>query len=600
MWMDRRSIPKTEQDIRLTIRKYADAGFNLIFPEVIYNGYTAYPSKVLPTQNLWNGLDVLKIIVEEAHRNKMEVHPWVWVFRAGYPADKGGIITTHPDWAAVGKDGKATGFNGSYWLCPSIPEARDLLMSAYKELVSTYKVDGIHLDYIRFDDQSEVSTCYNKSCRDQFALQYGVDPCAIEPFTKSVIDWHLWREELVNSFVYRVSGELRKIRPNLKISAAVGDPYDSARINLLQNWMNWADNRWIDFLVPMDYTSNNDSFKRRSYLDLAAAGNRTLIIPGIGVHLLRDNSQTVDQIEISRYITAGGNTLFASSYIKDDLLDELKSNVFARPSALPFRDPSKKGDRMFASAVMKIRPSMKVYDVVSTLFDMFSANSLYQYADWMKTEREYVSPTSPKIFIPDVLQPIPEVDALKVDQPIIIDGQLDDQWQKDIPVMISTTNMGEPISKQTEVRVAYDESKLYICMTLDKPQPDEHQPTALHHDDPVFNDDSFEVFIDPAGNGTDYLHFALNTIGTRFDQKVFNTKWDCDWESAVVKNDDVWRAEIAIPYKSLGVSPPAAGEIWRTNFCRNKYMGIIEENSCWSATYGSYNTPIRFGRIRFQ
>ncbi|MHB1459326.1 MAG: family 10 glycosylhydrolase [Armatimonadota bacterium] len=600
VWMDRRSIPKSEQEIRLLVRKYADAGFNLIFPEVIYNGFTAYPGKVLPMQNLWNGLDVLKIIVEEGHRNRIEVHPWVWVFRAGYPADKGGIIATHPDWAAVGKDGSITGYNGSYWLCPSIPEVRELLMSAYKELITTYKVDGIHLDYIRFDDQSAVSTCYNTSCREQFAKEYGVDPCLIEPFTKSVIDWHLWREEQVNSFICRISDELRKIRLNLKISAAVGDPYDAARLNLLQNWMNWVDNRWVDFLVPMDYTANDGSFGRRVQLDMVSAGNRTLIIPGIGVHLLRDDDQAVGQIGISRYLTASGNALFASSYIKDSLLDNLKHDAFLKPALIPYRDPIKKADRMLTSAIARIKPSMKADDVVYALFDMMSANTLTQYNGWMKSKLGYIPPVQPKIFIPDVVQPIPETVAVKIEQPITIDGQLEDLWQRVVPAMISTTNMGDHVSKPTQIRIAYDASNLYVCLAVARPLSEVRKPTAIYHDAPVFQDDSFEVFIDPAGTGNSYFHFAVNMIGVKFEQKVFDTKWDGDWNCAVTRNDDIWCAEFAIPYSSLGVTPPSIGDVWCVNFCRNMYSNTAGENSCWSATYGGYHTPSRFGRLRFQ
>lgn len=583
----------------MMVRRYADAGFNLLLPEVIYNGYTAYPSRVLPMQNLWNGLDILKIIVDEAHRNKIEVHPWVWVFRAGHPADKGGILTAHPDWAAVDKDGDATGYVGSYWLCPSIPGARELLLDAYKELVTRYKIDGIHLDYVRFDDQSKVSTCFNKSCRDQFIEKYGINPCMIEPFTKPVIDWHLWREDLINSFVRQVSDELRMIRPNLKISAAVGNPYNTARIDLLQNWMNWVDNRWVDFLIPMGYTANDASFRRRIYLDLTSAGNRTLIIPGIGVHLLRNDDQAVAQIEIAGYLAASGSALFSSSYIKDNLLDQLRRDAPPVRALLPFRDPTSKADRMLASAVARIRPTMKTDDLVYTILDLMSANSLLQYAGQMKSEAGYILPTVPEIFIPEVLQRIPEAIAVKIDKPIIIDGQVDEQWQKIVPLTISATAVGEPVSTQTQVRIAYDESNLYICMTVDKPLPEVRKPTAFRHDDPVFRDDSFEVFIDSSGKGRDYLHFAANTSGVQFEQKVLDAKWDGDWNCAVTRDNDVWCAEFAMSFKALGANPPFGGDIWRMNFCRNIYSDASVENSCWSAVYGSYHTPSRFGRIRF-
>ena len=57
--MDRNSIPKTEKGIRGLIKDYAKAGINLVHPEVIFNGYSAYPSEYLTHKDLWNGIDML-------------------------------------------------------------------------------------------------------------------------------------------------------------------------------------------------------------------------------------------------------------------------------------------------------------------------------------------------------------------------------------------------------------------------------------------------------------------------------------------------------------------------------------------------------------
>lgn len=600
VWMDRRSIPNTERDIRLLIRKYAKAGINLIFPEVIYNGYSAYPSRYLTEQNLWNGLDVLSVIVEESHRNRMEVHPWVWVFRAGYTADRGGILTNHPDWAAIDKDGRNVTSNGSYWLCPSIPDVRAFLLNAYKELVEKYNVDGIHLDYVRFQDQSDSASCYNESCKGQFMKEYGLDPLGIEAYTKPVISWHLWRERLVSSFVGQVSDELRKIRPGLKISAAVGCPYNTARIDLLQDWLNWADNKWVDFVVPMDYTSSADSFRRNLRQSPGLANAGAMIIPGIGVHLLNDERLVAEQVRISRFIPTNGVTLFASSYISGSLLDDLGRDVFPRYAALPFRNPVESAKRMQVSAMTRIRPSMSLYDLVYACLDAASARSLSRYANYRTADIGFVEPSPPPIFIPEIIQTLPEMSAFRADVPPVIDGHADDPvWRMAVPGRIWLTNIGALASQESAVRLAYDAANLYICITATEPLIGGLRASVVSHDGPVFQDDSIEVFLAPATKDQGYYHFAVNTIGAKFEQKSLDASWDGAWDGAASKDADSWTAELRIPFTSLGITSPSAGETWRANFCRNRYAGGSVENSCWSVTYGTFHTPARFGAIRF-
>ncbi|MHB0999342.1 MAG: family 10 glycosylhydrolase [Armatimonadota bacterium] len=598
VWMDRRSIPKTETEIRVLVRKYSNAGINLIYPEVIYNGYSAYPSDYLTSQNLWNGLDVLSILIDEAHKRHIEIHPWVWVFRTGNINDKGGILAKHPDWVAINKNGQDVTPNGSYWLCPSIPGVRRLLLNAYSELAAKYKIDGIHLDYIRFEDQSPVPYCYNDSCRQQFQLQYGLDPLNIEPFTSPVIDWHMWREDLVNTFVSEVSAKVRKVRPAIKVSAAVGSPYDTARVNLLQNWAHWADNKWVDFLAPMDYTSNPDNFLRRVDASAKTVSNKALLAPGIGLHVLKGIPPVLEQIQIAQREPAAGITLFASSYMSDDLLTILGEGVFRKRADLPVNKPAEGAKKLLSSAISRIDKQASVNDMLNAGLDVQSAKALIDYDVYRKSAVGYIKPSPPPIFIPDKVQPLPEISVPVISSAPVIDGKLDDSvWQQASSALIQVTNLGHDVTRTTDVKIIRDNLNLYIGFRASEPRTGSVKATVTERDGPVFQDDSIELFLDPQGTGAVYYHFAMNTLGTRFDQKVSDTAWNGDWQGAVSVGSDSWAAEISIPFSILGAVPPSAGDVWHANFCRNRYADGTVENSCWSATYGTYHTPVRFGRI---
>jgi hypothetical protein len=104
----------------------------------------------------------------------------------------------------------------------------------------------------------------------------------------------------------------------------------------------------------------------------------------------------------------------------------------------------------------------------------------------------------------------------------------------------------------------------------------------------------------PSRHRVDYFHLALNANGTKYEERVNDLSWNGEWEAAVAREPYAWTAEIAVPLASLGVLPPQKGTKWRANFCRNRMTDGDPELSSWSATYGSYHTPVRFGTLTFQ
>ncbi len=141
---------------------------------------------------------------------------------------------------------------------------------------------------------------------------------------------------------------------------------------------------------------------------------------------------------------------------------------------------------------------------------------------------------------------------------------------------------------QTKAKMVWDNSYLYIAAKLDE----EHIWGYLTgHDDIVFHDNDFEVFIDPSNSASQYFEIEINARNTTFD--LFLPKpyraggnalfaWGSDRIKHAVKingslnnprdKDKYWTVEIAIPWSemSLGnnVHIPKEGEIWRLNFSR--------------------------------
>jgi len=392
IWIDAGAIPRTAQGIRQMVRSYADANINLLLPETICRGYAVYPSAILARDPRFVGtVDPLSVMIDEAHKLNIEVHPWVWVFRAGYTKDKGSILGAHPDWTELDVNGKDLSPNGGYWLSPSNPAARDFLASVYAELARKYDIDGIHLDYIRYETEEKSPYGFSESSTSLFEKQYGTSPTEVHPDSLDHLFWDKFRQRQVNTFVQRIALQTRSIKPRAVVSAAVGAYPPDARTQLLQNWPNWAANKWIDLVTPMAYSTDDAHFGRLIVRQRDAIGCSALLAEGVGLFLHKDPAQTVAQIAMSRQMGAIGQVLFSASYCGQAQLAALRAGPYSRPAMLPFGDPCAAAQRLASQAERcRIAGQTDLADYYAT-----TANDLACYDAYRKQVTPYVPPALP-------------------------------------------------------------------------------------------------------------------------------------------------------------------------------------------------------------
>lgn len=225
---------------------------------------------------------------------------------------------------------------------------------------------------------------------------------------------------------------------------------------------------------------------------------------------------------------------------------------------------------------------------------------------------------------------------------INIDGKPDEiswqqaQWSKHFQD-IEGDAKPEPLY-QTRFKILWNEQNLYILAELEEPHIWSYYAT---HDQIVYHENDFEIFIDPNRDTHNYFEFELNARNTLFDlfmSKPYRNggRAEIDWniknfESAIsiegtLNNpediDKKWIVEIAIPFNSLTKNEkyvaPENGSLWKINFSRvqwqtevvdgkyqkvkdiktNKYLS--ENNWVWSAQ-GAVNMhfPERWGLAQF-
>jgi hypothetical protein len=189
----------------------------------------------------------------------------------------------------------------------------------------------------------------------------------------------------------------------------------------------------------------------------------------------------------------------------------------------------------------------------------------------------------------------PTITATRAATPPVIDGRLDDEtWRT--AALVDTFVQEEPVegapaSEKTEVRVAYDNDKLYFG--IHAYYADVALRRANRSDrDKLDNDDTVTVILEPF---LDYLRgytFSVNGYGVQRDSMIVvqnNTSdaggqisFNALYQSGGQLSDDGWTAEIAIPIKSLRYPSRKAGEAHRWGFQLRREIKSRDESDVWS------------------
>ena len=148
---------------------------------------------------------------------------------------------------------------------------------------------------------------------------------------------------------------------------------------------------------------------------------------------------------------------------------------------------------------------------------------------------------------------------------IRVDGRLDEPaWQRASP--IGRLVQREPVeggmpSEETDVRIVYTDSALYIGVVCRDRSPSEIVSTQLTRDAKLDVDDRIMIVLDPFFDHRNGFFFQVNPAGARSDGQVSNNAerlsqdWDGIWNAATAITADGWIAEIEIPFKTLRFKP---------------------------------------------
>ena len=281
-------------------------GFNAIIPNLLWAGLAHYPSKILPVSSkVQEHGDQVAECLKACRKYGIEIH--VWKVNQN--------LSTAPKefrakLRAEGRTQKSKSGEDMDWLCPSHPDNFALERDSMLEVVRNYDVDGVHFDYIRYPNSG---VCYCAGCQERFEKAAGVK---MEKFPEDVITsqqagkFNDWRREQITRLVRAVSTEARKLKPRIKISAAVFRDWESCRQSIGQDWKAWVEAGYLDFVCPMDYDGDNSKFAESVRKQVTWVNHQIPLYPGIGSHKLSGPEQLVRQIQLTRELGADGFVVF--------------------------------------------------------------------------------------------------------------------------------------------------------------------------------------------------------------------------------------------------------------------------------------------------
>jgi len=162
--------------------------------------------------------------------------------------------------------------------------------------------------------------------------------------------------------------------------------------------------------------------------------------------------------------------------------------------------------------------------------------------------------------------------AIPTESAVVVDGSLDEAIWRDAPVstgfLQKDPREGETATEQTEFRVVYTPTILYIGVNAFDSEPRSILANERRRDGEMDNDDNITIVLDTFHDHRNSFRFSSNPLGTQADALVtdegnnVNENWDEKWDVAARITETGWTAEFAIPFKSVRVPESEDGLTW--------------------------------------
>jgi uncharacterized lipoprotein YddW (UPF0748 family) len=355
LWVVRTTLTSPGQ-IEKMVNAAVDNGFNTIIVQVRGRGDAYYKSRVEPRaielKDQPATFDPLALTLTEAHKRGLKVHAWLNTSLLAnldaLPTDSRHVYNNHPEWLAVPKPvavelygvspkdplyrqkivewSKANrGELEGVYTGPANPRVREHIYKIWMDVLTHYKVDGMHFDYVRFASPDfDFSRTSLQNFRKWLEPQLNSDErrslnTALKSNPLAAVDSHSskfadFQREQITTLVERIFRAVKKRRPNLTVSAAVFANDQNAFDRRFQDWHRWLKMGILDVACPMAYSTDTAVFQKQIETASKVANEAgRQVWAGIGAYRIPVES-TVEKINVARSLGARGIILFSYDF----------------------------------------------------------------------------------------------------------------------------------------------------------------------------------------------------------------------------------------------------------------------------------------------
>jgi uncharacterized lipoprotein YddW (UPF0748 family) len=355
LWVVRTALV-SPADVDRVVDQATEAGLNALFVQVRGRGDAFYESRTTPRSVLLHGqpasFDPLARLIERAHGQGLQVHAWVNVLLSahfGQPLPAGHVFLQHPEWLMVPRSAARTAYAAppasllglvgravrgdtdveGYYLSPSAPGVPAYLQGVVSELVRSYPVDGLHLDFIRYPSQEYD---YSRAALEGFQRMRGLGGDPLAAPNANPLAWDEYRRGVLTLLAESLAKAARTERPGLVISSAVVPDEAQAVSQKFQAWPAWLSHGIIDAVCPMAYTPDSRIFRLQVERARAVAGSERDVWAGVGAYRLAVDG-VVEKIWTARAAGASGVVLFSHESLHANDWRRLREAAFPAATA---------------------------------------------------------------------------------------------------------------------------------------------------------------------------------------------------------------------------------------------------------------------------
>ena len=344
IWILKDSL-KDKYSIDNALHYATQANFDIAFIQIRSRGDAYYNSDIISKHSSIDvDFDPLDYAIKLGKQLGVEIHVWMNCYilwsKNQKPYDLNHVYYSNPEWTEYDLYGRIDSNIDLYklqsrewegvYLSPMHPEVNQYLYEVIREVYNNYDIDGIHFDYIRYQNDlygfhqqglSEFEKIYDVNPRDIvrgiISTRFGWDQEYVDTLT---YNWEKFKSNKITELLYMVKNDLIDMQNNIEISAAVKPNLVEARKKWFQEWDVWLTDGLVDFVVPMNYFKDEKNFNLSIEIMKNSFKSDDLDKIIMGLASYNQNSQSVsNKIFISRMNGFKGISIFSYDSHKNNL-----------------------------------------------------------------------------------------------------------------------------------------------------------------------------------------------------------------------------------------------------------------------------------------